>query len=192
MKLLSKNLLLSSSFNKKTLIILGLFCFVINTNAQQNFIPNPSFEKIDSCPVYANSIQLAQPWDTLKNGGGAGPDLFAECGAVGLSIPLGFIQGYQYARSGKVFMNSDFYAYPLPNLYPYYHDYMQTPLLDTLQSGKIYCVTFYVNLSNRSKYAIADIGAYFDDGRVSTCWYCPAIVNPQVVSPANVYINDTI
>ena len=174
------------------LLLICLFLEIEDVNAQlKNYVTNSSFEIIDSCPYFYNSIQLAHPWDTLIHGGG-GADLFAECGAVGLSIPLGFIQGYQYARSGKCFINAGFYGAPQPGIYLYARDYMQTKLIDTLQNSKTYCVTFYVNLSNRSKYAVADIGAYFDDGSISTCWYCPAIVNPQVVSPANVYINDTM
>jgi Secretion system C-terminal sorting domain len=163
---------------------------VNNTSAQTNFVTNGSFEQLDSCHIIANSIHNASPWDTLKNGGGGGADLLTFCAKpIFFKLPL-CAAGFQYPRTGKTILLLDLFGV-IPSI-PYYKDYIQSKLTDTLIIGQTYCVTFYVNLTNRSKYAIDKIGAYLDDGSVSTCWYCCANVTPQIESPQFTYLQDTL
>ncbi|MBS1645192.1 MAG: T9SS type A sorting domain-containing protein [Bacteroidetes bacterium] len=75
----------------------------------------------------------------------------------------------------------------------YLRDYLQGKLSSTLKAGKQYCVSFYVNLEEISGYAIADIGAYFDNGSIDTTQFCgipQTQYTPQVVNKNGV-ITDT-
>ncbi|MEY4875258.1 MAG: hypothetical protein RL708_407 [Bacteroidota bacterium] len=188
MKTAIKNLpFRNKNWLKKTMLI-AWFSLLLNiANAQTNLVPNPSFEKYDTCPNSYNQLQYAYPWDTLKNGGGAAPDLMVACSLLpsNIGVPKSGVS-FQYPRSGNAYSNASFYW----NAH-YFNEYIQVPLKDSLIIGKVYCITFYLNLTDRSKYAIDQIGAYFDDGSISTCWCCPAIVNPQVKSPIGVYLQDT-
>ena len=55
--------------------------------------------------------------------------------------------------------------------------------------GKSYCVTFHINLGSYSKYALDQIGAFFDDGSIKSSDGKAVLVKPQVTSlypnPAN-------
>lgn len=157
--------------------------------AQVNLVPNPSFENLSSCNIIGNSIKLAIGWDTLRAGGGGGPEVFNACAnpSPNFGVPIN-ISGscYQIAKTGV--------SYSLMTWYMDFsiREYIQTKLLHPLTTGNSYCVKFYVSLSNRSGGGIDELGAYFDDGSIFAPSYAPAIVNPQVKSPPGVFYTDTL
>ncbi|MBC7696547.1 MAG: T9SS type A sorting domain-containing protein [Burkholderiales bacterium] len=69
------------------------------------------------------------------------------------------------------------------------------PLTDTLQTGKIYCVTYYVSPWNDCKYSTDKFGALFTsvpfDCSVGNQTLTTGYI-PQVVSPAGVIYDDTL
>jgi hypothetical protein len=161
-------------------------------NAQLNLVQNGSFEQLDTCPQYPNLVKLAVPWDTLRAGGGGGPDLFNACANPGanLGMPVNvFGLNYQWARTGNGYV--EFVLYTPPSLPRF--EYIQNELAQTLVAGHSYCITFYCNVSNRSQYAVDEFGAYLDDGSVaSSGWFQPAVLTPSVKSPPGVFISDTL
>jgi hypothetical protein len=184
-----KNWLLNNLNRLKTiLLIVGLF-FVNNSAYTQsiNLIPNPSFEYLDSCSYYTNTIKSAKPWDTLHVGGGGGPNLFNKCsfGVANRSPNTGI--GYRYARTGNGFVGFDFYS----SLF-LLRFYSQVPLSQTLQNGKSYSVTFYASRPSATQYAIDRVGAYLDNGSISTTYGGLVNVIPQVENPAHNIITDTV
>ena len=71
--------------------------------------------------------------------------------------------------------------------------YAQVPLKQTLQNGKTYTVTFYTSRCAGSKYGIDRIGAYLDNGTISTTWgNLVAGVTPQIENPRYNIITDTV
>jgi hypothetical protein len=170
-------------------------CFVVlclTNTAQINMVKNPSFENISACPNFYNQIKLATGWDTLKSGGGGGPDMFNNCAnpSTNYGVPTNLYGiSYQIPKSGMTYSNMSWYiTSPATHL----REYIQTELLQPLVTGRTYCVKFYVSLSNRSRYSIDELGAYFDDGSIYAPYYAPALVNPQIKSPTGVFYSDTL
>jgi hypothetical protein len=171
-------------------IILILFCFVANQQAQINLVKNPSFENISACPSMGNNIKQAIGWDTLKMGGGGGPEVFNSCANPNnyFGVPTNlFGISYQVSKTGISYSSMSWFITPTIQI-----EYIQTQLLNPMVIGNTYCVKFYVSLTNRSQYAIDELSAYFDDGSIYAPYYAPVIVNPQVKSPTGVFYSDTL
>src|SRR5690606_114255 len=52
--------------------------------------------------------------------------------------------------------------------------YLQGRLRKRLTAGKRYCVSFWVNLAECSKYAVKELSAYLDNGSIDTTTMCGA------------------
>jgi hypothetical protein len=141
-------------------------CFVVlclTNTAQINLVKNPSFENISACPSMGNNIKQAIGWDTLQMGGGGGPEIFNACANQNFGVPINiFGISYQLAKTGISYSSMAWLNIPLVD-----REYIQTQLIQPLVTGKTYCVKFYVSLTNRSQYAIDEMGAYFDNGSVT-------------------------
>ena len=118
-----------------------------------------------------------------------------SCMTGSLSVPTqSFSPGfpsYQMPHSGNAYASySQLYA--LTSTQP---RYPHVKLIDTLDAGKIYCVTYYVSLWNDCLYSTDKFGALF----TVTPFNC-AVTNqtlttgysPQVVSPAGTMYDDTL
>lgn len=159
---------------------------------QVNYVQNPSFEILDSCN-YANFLYPPRFWDTLRAGGGGGPEICSPCNnliAV-LQVPVnGYRPSFQIPKSGTNYcVYTDFVSSHPLNLEK---EYIQNELRRKLLSGKPYCIKVNVSLVNESKYAITEFGAYLDDGSIQTTPYGTSTVTPQIKSPVGIFLNDTI
>lgn len=163
----------------------------IYSMAQINLVQNPSFEIYSSCPNNTTQIKKAIGWDTLKAGGGFGADYYNACGTPNAYSVPNNIEIYQNARTGGAYVNVvSFYT-----AFGDQREYFQTKLLKKLQNNTNYCVTMYVNLTNRSTCAIDQLGAYFDDGSVNAppgSMVVNGTINPQVSNPSGNFITDTL
>ncbi|MBK9285597.1 MAG: gliding motility-associated C-terminal domain-containing protein [Sphingobacteriaceae bacterium] len=182
--------------NKITNKILGLqepkamllaLCLIISSfNGQVNYVPNPSFETIINLDttLYFDVIYKAVPWDTLKAGGGGGSIIGPPSPSM---IP---VMGFQTARTGNFMAGINYYN---STSFLKWRSYIQAPLTKSLVSNKSYCVTFYVNLFNSSKYASDELSAYLDDGTIAAIAFGEvAVVNPQIKSPVGIFLSDTL
>ncbi|MEY2830083.1 MAG: hypothetical protein RIQ33_1941 [Bacteroidota bacterium] len=186
MNLLLKNLLLNNFINKKTIFIMGFSCLYSSSFAQINYIPNPSFEFIDTCYILSGTINNAVPWDTLIQGGG-GPNLFSTC-SFGLGNRSPYTgAGIRTPRTGDAFIAEDIYISVALGRY-----YSQVPLKQTLVASQNYTVTFYVSRCACSQYCIDRIGAYLDNGSISTTYGGLVNVIPQVENQQHSIITDTV
>jgi hypothetical protein len=157
--------------------------------SQINLVPNPSFEYIDSCSFVTDNIMVAFPWDSLKAGRGGVSEVF-KTNCPPFSINFG--AGNQYPRTGNSLATLYVYNTIDVNTFFYQRDYLQTPLVQPLSNNRNYCVTFFLKLQNTSGIAIDRVGAYFDNGSITTqSYYAWAIANAQIESAANVYLHDT-
>ena len=178
----------------KKLIIYLLTIFPL-FGISQNFVPNPSFEQLDSCPPpTVGSINYAVPWysPTLST-----PNTFNACAVNSweFGIPSN-IFGYQNPRTGNGYAG-------IVTYYSISHgrDYISVKLDNPLIAGKKYCIGFYASLSNYdttiwpnggSRYAIDCLGAYLSDSAIhlNTSYIIPVI--PQIVNPSGNYLVDTL
>jgi gliding motility-associated-like protein len=126
----------------------------------QNLVPDPSFENCSNCLTGAGDIAASIPWTnpTLST-----PDYFNACFSIPstFSVPTNFA-GYKNAHTGKAYAG-------LANISPsapYYRDYIQVKLTDSLSRGKQYCVSYYVALSNIVQYAVNGFSAYFSNTQI--------------------------
>jgi hypothetical protein len=178
-------------FKKNILIILCVASplFIEGAFAQINLVPNPSFEQLDSCPVFLNQIEFASPWfqSYITNSGSqnSSTDLFSTCGtSIYCSIPNNF-NGNQAARTDSSYAGIIMYSQPSS------HEYIETMLYNTLLTGKSYCVEFYISLSDNSKFAVSNIGVYFSNDSVLATTP-PFILNyfPQIRNTDTTIVKD--
>jgi hypothetical protein len=175
---------------KKTL----LFLFFLNITlitcfAQPNLVPNPSFEIYDTCPNYAGQIRFAYPWFQPALHCNEGADLFNKCANSAnplFGVPRNTF-GYHQARTGNGY--GDFIAYSD-------EEYIEAPLNLGLIEGKLYCVDFWVSLTQSSAYAIDAIGAYFSKDSLinyfdTSIASSKIILNPTISNPKGNIISDT-
>jgi gliding motility-associated-like protein len=181
---------------KKNLQILlfTLLAIIQGTSTQaQNLVYNGDFEIYDTCPP-----QYSQPYgdDFVKYCLGwysptfATPDYFNACHLMGIVGVPNNGAGFQEAKSGVAYCGSVTYSAGFsPGQTGYWSEYIQSKLMEPLESGKIYTCTFFVSLANESYFASSKIGAYFSVDSISSYQFIPLNFKPQVCS--DYFITDT-
>ncbi|MFP5471253.1 MAG: T9SS type A sorting domain-containing protein [Bacteroidia bacterium] len=150
----------------------------------QNLVPNPSFEDTVSCPTDAGDIFKSVGWYSPSS---ASPDYFNECdpNETWLSTPQNW-DGFQYPRTGKAYAGIlVFYNYPTV-----YREYVRAQLTQPLVYNFRYCIDFYVSLSDNSKWAISNVGAYFSPDNYIDPVNSWLDLQPQIENPNSSYLND--
>lgn len=106
----------------------------------QNLIPNPGFDSIIQCPDNVGGISKAPPWQSAV----WTPDLFNECSLNFYpNVPHPITpENYQPARSGGGY--AGIYVYDMSGSD---NEYLGSPLLQPLESGKMYFLQFFVSPS---------------------------------------------
>lgn len=126
----------------------------IGSFAQNNLVPNPSFEQTEKkVKKGVGEITLATGWYSPNEEQPA--DLFSSTVKKEYSQPEN-VKGYQLPAEGENYAGIrvwvDRGSDPIT--------YIQTKLKDKLIAGKSYCVSFKVSLADLSKFANSNIGAY--------------------------------
>ena len=180
--------------NKKSkCLIILIFIFAQQVFGQINLVPNPSFEQYDTCPYNGGQIQYALSW--INPATYSTPDYFNACGIGGHNVP-NTVFGQQIARTGTAYAGIVTYTNN-PNWPPQNNarEYIEVLLNDTLEFGKKYCVSFFVNKADSVQYVSNDIGAYFSavpDTISSPQGYYVFPYIPQISNPINnLLTNDT-
>lgn len=131
-----------------------LVIFAQRCKAQGNLVPNPSFELQDTCPYTPGFQGNAKPlyWENWNQS----PDYFDDCAGTGgldtlLDVPQnGF--GFQSALDGEAYLG--LYAYGYVSWLPdgNYREYVGCELLQTLEVGETYEVSFHTNMAMDGNY----------------------------------------
>lgn len=133
--------------------LLTLFIGLNLATAQENLVPNPSFEDLDGKVKAAGAIEVASPWKSVT----MNPvDLYSEdAKSDEFSVPENKY-GEEKARTGSNYAGISFFGYNgrMPRTY------LGTTLSKPLEAGKEYCMKFHVSMSDYSKYAVNNLGIY--------------------------------
>ena len=173
---------------KAYLVCFAIFCINFKISAQQNLVPNPSFEIYKVCPN--NPLDPPPPpWYVPTNYG------IAYCNACSnspnLSVPFFGLGNFQYAHTGNAFCALDF----VNNYTQNHRNYYQVKLLDSLKKNKFYYVEFFAVSTNTAAARCNNIAALFTNTAVyvDTVHYPYGVLNgnPQIVNYGNPIISDT-
>ena len=117
----------------------------------ENLVQNPSFENFVNCPQKLGNLENdVLHWKSPTMGS---TDYFNGCSQA-MGTPKNF-NGEQPADFGVGYVGLYFYA---PEDY---REYVQASLVQTLQEGVRYKVSFFVSLAERSDFAIKEFGIQF-------------------------------
>jgi outer membrane protein OmpA-like peptidoglycan-associated protein len=123
-------------------------------SVETGILLNGDFERYTGRLSRDGKFYLVDEWETLTT---ARADLFEEGNAVSsIGIPQN-MYGYQKAFSGEHYAGINAFSVDPRN----YRSYLYTQLNEFLDKGSLYCVKYHVSLAERSRYAVANLGAYF-------------------------------
>lgn len=146
---------------KKIQILAAIVFASFALNAQTNYVSNGSFEDIGKKkPKELGQIDLSNNWKSptlakadLYMVGNKNPLISAPANNLGEESPV----------SGQLYAGIRAFSYKSKDPRTYIQARLSTPL----EAGKKYCIKFSASLSDLSKYAINNLGAYLSSDPVS-------------------------
>lgn len=181
---------------KTVLYSVFLLLSVFSLKAQENLVPNGSFEEYNWCPNSTDGyyIDACKGWTSATLGGS--PDYFNACSteydqliqSYNFSVPENYY-GYQFAHEGNAYAGFVFGQNVAGE--PTYSEYVQVKLKKELDAGKFYKVRFFIN-NPRTQSCINSVGALFTSSElnISTEEIIPFV--PQILSDTSVFFCDTL
>ncbi len=162
-----------------------VFAFLLvfgNVQAQQNLVPNPSFEDTTNWNNWY--VQNGStPW---FNPTSASPDYYSIYPGYGGLVPNNSNQGYQLPKTGNAF--AGFYTY----LGGETREYLEIELFDSLKANQTYFVEFSISRAEHYRLASDRIGAYFSDTLITQISGVAFPYIPQIENPSGNIIYDTL
>ncbi len=140
---------------------------------ENNLVVNGSFEEVEGKLKRLGSIEMAKGW---KSPTGVNADLFSETVAGSpVSAPRNQF-GDQSALSGVNYAGVLWWSYQNKQARSYLITKFKTPM----RKGQKYCVKYYASLSDLSKYATNEMGAYISKIQVAKKEPASLTYSPQV------------
>lgn len=142
--------------------ILFILISIISNNifSQKNLIYNGSFEEYYSCPCNLNVVDTI-PCIGWWSPNDATPDYFNKCW-IELPHTNFCLYNYIYLASYKPKTGNGYMGLALIGEENFWMEHIQSKLIDTLEAGKQYKVSFWVKIAYKySDYAAYNIGLYF-------------------------------
>ncbi len=168
-----------------------LLCFCNYANAQQNLVPNPSFEEKWDCPIGNFNLMNCKEWFSVFPANGdqftntiSIPDYYNVCAGSCCSYTNSL--GFQFPHTGVAY--SQILAYEQPN--PNARIYLECELKQVLEKDKIYKISFFASLCNKYKYYTNALGAYLSVIKIEKFDYWALEITPSIMSQTK--INDTL
>lgn len=153
MKYVSKKMMRVS-----TIFVLGLSTF--SAFAQENLVPNGSFEATEGKIKKIGAISSATGWSSPT---AVQADLFIPGKVMEINVPDN-MYGKEDAKEGSNY--AGIVAFSVGNKVP--RSYLMTKLSTPLKKGMRYCVKFSLSLADGSKYASNQIGVNFSKKQFGT------------------------
>ena len=179
---------------KPVFFIVLLFTSFWNTSkAQENLVPNGSFEEYYWCPSWSGFyINACKYWNSPSQG--VSPDYYNACstdlggfGELQFSVPEN-MSGFQNAKSGNAYAGIVF-AQNEPGS-PTYSEYIQVELSNRLSFGNFYKLQFYISNSGYN-YCSNSIGALLTQDALDLNTENVIPLTPQFQSDLNLFFCDT-
>lgn len=172
-------------WNTCRLLLVPLWLIALQGAAQQNLVYNGDFEEYDSCPTnpsFPGDLQIEHciGWTAPRKEGTS--DYFNVCnnpingGLAG--VPHNVIS-YQHPQNGNGYCG--LFTWALNPDGTNYREYIQTKLLNPLEEGKIYKLSFYVS-NDGFNYSQEKIGALLGNNSFTETSALPIVAHAQVVN----------
>lgn len=163
----------------------------------QNLVPNPGFEQYATCPFSLNGGVNA--WESPASF--STPDYFNSCSqSAEVGVPNNAF-GYQYPHNGRGMMGIITWqgTYNNGSFTNVSSEYIQAKLVQPLQAGKNYCVTFFVNNAvnpnspfvTRNYLALDQVGIHFSANKIQNTTDRTLSLPYHVMNTTGRYISDT-
>jgi gliding motility-associated-like protein len=184
---------ISQKLGSKPVFFIFLFFTITTLKAQENLVPNGSFEEYNWCPSFASgyNINASKFWNSPTL---ASPDYLNACSTdfdftlnqYYFSVPQNGY-GNMYAKDGVAYA---FIAYTQnSDSSQAYSEYIQTHLKKTLNEGSLYTMVFYLN--NPLLTCINSIGALFTEQELNIPMDSIIQQKPHFQSDTSVFFCDT-
>ncbi len=181
--------------NKPVFYIVFVLFFAFSLKAQENLVPNGSFEEYNWCPNSTDGyyINACRYWTSPTLGGS--PDYFNACSTEYdlsiqtylFSVPENYA-GNQLANSGYAYCLLGFGQNTIGSAT--YAEYVQVQLTKQLKAGKDYEVSFFVH-NPRTQFCINSVGILFTSSELHVNTEEVLPFSPQVQSNPDVFFCDT-
>ena len=168
----------------RTLAFLIACCITLTGLAQQNLVPNHSFEDYKRCPQQITSSAYRFPLKNWYVPSKATTDYFNSCAnVVTVSTPKNSL-GYQNSRTGNGYIG-------IANR-PKWREYVQVEFKMALEKGNQYHVEFWVSLAEISGRATTSLGVHFSNTKVVDLTTFSALPLIPQIQFSDSILNDTI
>jgi len=125
----------------------------------QNLVQNPSFESYSLCPVTIGQVDRCDAWINPTT---ATPDYCNACASAPVADVPTNAWGSEPAHTGGAYASLIVYS-----TVGGWREYVEAPLTTALSAGQTYEISFWVSHADKSRWAIANLGAYLSVGSVS-------------------------
>ena len=148
------------------------FFAVFSLKAQENLVPNGSFEEYNWCPSgvadFSVSYWYPPTWGTC--------DYFHTCNTLS-GVPNNYF-GNQNPQDGNAYVGFGV-VFDSLNIY---REYIQVELINTLQSDKYYYFSCFLNKADSSSICIKDIGIALSDNQIGGQYLHKINFSPQFIN----------
>ncbi|MBL4710580.1 MAG: OmpA family protein [Flavobacteriales bacterium] len=161
------------------MICLG-FCLGLNAQNEHNLVPNSSFEDLGKKGKVkdAGEVYLAEPWRSIT----MNPvDLYSDkTKDLGFSTPENE-RGEEKARTGSNYAGVNFFGYKgkVPRTY------LGVEFTEPMKEDQEYCLKFHISMSDKSKYAVNNVGMLVTFGEITEMSDANLYDDPHLISVTN-------
>jgi hypothetical protein len=167
----------------KSLLTIVLILLCPNIWAQQNLVPNPSFEEYSDCPDNLGQIHLADGWIEILGS----VDYYNVCGTNGYGVPDNPV-GHQESFEGRGYAGVAVFGFGVSN----FREYAGIQLTESLQTDHKYDVSIRLSLSDTVQYAVRNFGIVFTQTQSINDINALLNMEPQVSHSDTSFLDDTL
>lgn len=150
-------------------------------NAQNNLVPNPSFEDSVYCPYTPGQINATEAWFSVRGS----IDYYHTCGTNGYGVPNNLV-GVQSAKEGRAYIGIALWALVIENG----REYVSVELLEQLEPEKRYLLEMHVSLADSLHYSVKNIGIHLSSHILSSDINSLLNITPQIQYSDTAFLSD--
>jgi outer membrane protein OmpA-like peptidoglycan-associated protein len=171
---------------KQLLLVVYMFTVLLTQAQVKNMVLNPDFEDYDKCPegyTFMDQSHKLIPYWTYPTF--TTPDYFNKCSTGEVRVPDNFA-GYSQPKSGNGYMGAI-----LSGSNRDFREYIQGTLSEPMQSGQIYCVSFWYKLASGSKFSVDQLSVYFTQDKIANSNKTYLSYKPQLNNKEGLFLDNT-